>query len=140
MKWSQEKVDAYQAEYEGKMMKWKYGGHSMNELADTFQPDEGPESKLQGKIVKWCHDHGYPIQPNRQSSKAKTMLTPGWPDCVIILPRGKTLFIEVKSEKGRLSDEQKALRLQFLHLGHSWTTIRSFRAFLGLITELVSKP
>ncbi|RLB94063.1 MAG: hypothetical protein DRH26_02235 [Deltaproteobacteria bacterium] len=42
--------------------------------------DEGPESLLQGKIVKYCQEHGLPCQCFRQSRKARGFLVPGWPD------------------------------------------------------------
>ncbi len=43
-------------------------------------PDKGPESRLAGKIKKFCDDHGYPCQCFRQSKKAKGFLVPGLPD------------------------------------------------------------
>lgn len=44
------------------------------------EADEGPESGLQGKIQKYCKDHGFPCQCNRKSRKAKGFLTKGWFD------------------------------------------------------------
>ena len=43
-------------------------------------PDQGRESVLSGKIVKYCKEHGYPCQCFRQSRKAKGFLVPGLPD------------------------------------------------------------
>jgi hypothetical protein len=43
-------------------------------------PDEGPESILQGKIMKYCKESGFPCLCFRQSKKAKDFLVPGWPD------------------------------------------------------------
>lgn len=43
-------------------------------------PDEGPESRLQGKIQKWCKDWGRPCQCFRKSRKAHAFLIPGWVD------------------------------------------------------------
>ena len=31
-------------------------------IEDDHDADSGPESKLQGKIMKWCKDHGFPCQ------------------------------------------------------------------------------
>lgn len=42
--------------------------------------DEGPESKLAGKVMKWAKDNGFPHHCNRQTIRARGLLTPGWPD------------------------------------------------------------
>lgn len=47
---------------------------------EDHQADPGPEDILAGKIMKWCHDRGYPCQCFRKSIKAKGFLVPGWPD------------------------------------------------------------
>ncbi len=99
------------------------------------QADKGPESVLQGKIVKWAKEWGRPCQSNRQTRKAKGLLNPGWPDVTLIMPGGKVLFLELKSGSGRLSDEQKQLRLQFMALGHTIHTIKSYRAFLSIVGQ-----
>jgi hypothetical protein len=44
-------------------------------------------------------------------NKAKAMgLKPGWPDLQFLLPDGRVTFIELKSETGSLSPEQRAFR------------------------------
>jgi hypothetical protein len=48
--------------------------------AKEGEADPGPESDLQGKIMKWAKGHGYPCQCFRQTVKAKGFLIPGWPD------------------------------------------------------------
>ncbi len=97
------------------------------------EADPGPESILQGKIEKWCRDWGRPCLSFRQSKHAKRLLPAGWPDMEIIMPKGQTLRIELKSRSGRLSAEQKQLRLQFMALGHTIHQIRSYRAFLSIV-------
>lgn len=91
-----------------------------------------PESVLQGKIVRWAKEHGYPIQSNRQTRNARGLLTPGWPDVCLIL-RGRVVFIELKSGKGRLSEEQKQLRIQFMYLGHEIYECRSWKRFEEIV-------
>lgn len=44
------------------------------------EPDPGPESDLQGKIMKWATDNGYPCLCFKQSKQARGFLVPGWPD------------------------------------------------------------
>jgi len=104
-----------------------------HDLAGADPPDEGPESKLQGKIVAWAKEWGRPIQSNRQARGARTLLTPGWPDITLILPGGRVLFIELKAGKGRLSEEQKQMKLQFMALGHEIYEVRSYRRFLEIV-------
>lgn len=121
-----------QAEYE------RYINDHFNELAyfSDDVPDEGSESVLAGKIQKWARDKGYPCQSNRQTKRAKGLLTPGWPDVCLILPKGKVLFLELKGSSGRLSDEQKRLALQFMTLGSPIHRITSFKGFLSLVGQM----
>jgi hypothetical protein len=44
------------------------------------EADEGKESVLAGKMMKWCKEHGFPCQCNRMSIKARGFVVPGWPD------------------------------------------------------------
>ena len=96
-------------------------------------PDVGSESVLQGKIVKWCKDRGYPCLSFRQSRKAKGFLTPGWPDITIAHSDRRVIFIELKSGKGALRETQKIMALQLLQLGHEWHQCKSFKHFLEIV-------
>lgn len=95
-------------------------------------PSDEPESALQGRIVRWAKEHGYPIQSNRQTRNARGLLTPGWPDVCLVL-KGRVVWIELKSGKGRLSEEQKQLRIQFMHLGHEIHECRSWKRFREIV-------
>jgi hypothetical protein len=88
--------------------------------------DEGKESVLAGKIQQWARDKGYPCQSNRQTKRAKGLLTPGWPDVTLILS-GRVLFLELKVKGGRMSEEQKQLALQFSILGTPIHRVTSFK-------------
>jgi len=121
MRWSQTQLD----EYRGKLRLWSPG-----ELDQEADP--GPESSLQRKIEAWCKEWGRPILSFHQSKAAKRLLPPGWPDLTIIMPN-RVIFIELKSAKGRLSPEQKQLRMQFMALGHDIYEIRSFKRFKEVI-------
>ena len=127
-RWSEKEFEEYQAKRDRLAPLPRY-----SDLAGADEADEGPESKLQGKIVKWAKEWGRPIQSNRQTRGARTLLTPGWPDITLILPGGRTLFIELKTKKGRMTDEQKQMRLMFMALGHEIHEIRSYRAFISLV-------
>ena len=140
--WSEQEYDEYMKKRERFTFR---PSEDFGDFAGADDPDEGPESKLQGKIVKWAKEWGRPIQSNRQTRGARTLLTPGWPDVVLILPGGRVLFIELKAGKGRLSEEQKQMRLMFMALGHVIHEIRSYRAFISLVSgpnqaQAASKP
>ena len=95
-------------------------------------PDPGPESVLQGKILKWAKDHGYPCLSFRQSKKAQGFIVPGWPDITLVLP-SRVIFLELKNKTGRLSEEQEQFKIMFLHLKAGWFEVRSFKRFLEIV-------
>jgi len=97
--------------------------------------DEGPESKLQGKIVKYCLDHGYPCLSFRQSRKAEGFLLPGWPDLTVCLSGGHVIFLELKSKHGHLRKKQKDLAQIMLFLGHQWHKVTSYKSFLSIVDK-----
>ena len=102
------------------------------------EPDQGAESVLQSKIVKWCKDAGYPCLSFRQSKNAKGFLLPGYPDITIII-HNRVVFIELKSASGVLKEEQKALGIQLMGLGHPWYQIKSYKRFLSVMDKEIEK-
>lgn len=97
--------------------------------------DEGPESKLQGKIVKWCKDWGRPCLSFPRTPSVRRFLPAGWPDVCIIQPGGVVIWLELKEHTGKPSPEQKLLHLQFMALGHTVSVVKSFRRFLEIVRE-----
>lgn len=64
--------------------------------------------------------------PQRQGGRMKKLgVRPGVPDLVIVLPNGKTAWVELKSTAGKLSDYQQAWGQTLLALGHNWAIIRT---------------
>ena len=108
MNWTIESVDAHLAK-----MRRIYGKSPdvPGEIAD-----EGPESRLQSRIVAYCKEWGWPCVSFRQSTHAKGFLTPGTPDLIIAAPGGVSLWIELKGKKGRLSEDQKQFALALMAL------------------------
>ena len=62
----------------------------------------------------------------RQMNRLKEQgLKLGFPDLIAFAPKGQIGFIEVKSEGGRVSDEQKACHEWLICLGHKVSVCRS---------------
>jgi hypothetical protein len=102
-----------------------------NELKYTDDADEGKESKLDLKIARYIKDNGLYGFHDRSRGINKA----GHPDWVIALPNGRTLWIESKAKKGRMSEEQKNNRLLLLALNHEFYVIRSFKRFLEVVNK-----
>jgi len=96
-------------------------------------PDPGSESNLQRKINKWIRDHGYHFLSFRKSKKAKGFLTAGHPDVTIFMPEGRTVLIELKDGRGRLSEEQISVKRVLKYNKHEWHEVRSYKQFLAIV-------
>lgn len=89
-----------------------------------MNPTEYQEGKvfhqwLDLKRIPHCHVSNE--QPNKLRAYHGRMLgvSAGFPDYIIILPKGKTLFVELKRRKGgRLSDNQSKWIKTFVDNGH----------------------
>ena len=65
------------------------------------------EKELLADVVSRCHDYGVPVYHILDAQHHAKVIGPGFPDLVIALPPDLYL-IELKSEHGRMSPEQKA--------------------------------
>jgi hypothetical protein len=94
------------------------------------------EAQIQKAIISYlkvvCHGAIVAAIPNGASrtatgrpANAVAGLTPGMPDMMVLLPRGETIFFEVKSEKGRVSDVQLKIHIELQALGHRVAVVRS---------------
>jgi len=62
----------------------------------------------------------------RQIAKAKHHgMVVGWPDIEVMLPGGKTLFLEIKAPKRKPTAEQVAVMAALQRLGHKVFVVRS---------------
>jgi hypothetical protein len=116
MRWTPEKLTEYQVRL-GKLSK------------DTSVADEGKESELDKKIANYCKEHHYYAfhDYSRKVNKA------GHPDWIIALPKCRVVFIENKSKKGKMSDEQKLVMVKLIVLGQEIYECRSYKRFLEII-------
>jgi hypothetical protein len=61
---------------------------------------------------------------------------PGTPDLCIILPEGKTAWLEMKTRGGRLSMDQKAFRDTALANGHYWACAYTLDQAVKFLTSV----
>lgn len=108
------------------------------------------ESKLQQDIFNWYQNNyclkfheprgmifSIPNGGTRNKLEAMTLkstgLLAGASDLIVILPSGKILFIELKTEKGIQSDAQKEFEERIKTLGFQYHLIRSLDEFKNTI-------
>lgn len=125
LRWSEEQL----AEWQQRARKPTSGLSGSLPLPGKEEADPGLERDLQDRVEDWCADNGYPFFHDRSRGKN----VPGFPDLVIALRSGRTLWLELKSKSGRLSAEQKLFRLKLLALGHEWYEVRSYKRFLEVV-------
>ena len=121
LRWTEDQLLAYQIKTQLK------NGQPGADLPGII--DHHPERELQDRAEEYCRENGYYAFHDRSRGQNQA----GFPDLVIALPKGRTVWIEFKSKNGRLSGEQKTVRLQLMACGHEWHEIRSFRHFLSVL-------
>lgn len=106
------------------------------------------ESALQTACVKWFRLQ-YPdlviyAVPNggsrnvreAQRLKAEGVLA-GVADLVVLLPKGKSLYIEMKVKGNRQTENQKAFQDKAITLGHTYAVCYSFEEFQQVIENQI---
>lgn len=85
------------------------------------------ERDMQKTIVKLCREHDI------LAVKTDSTSTRGWPDLTVILPEGTVLFVELKTETGRLSAMQKHVLGKLKDRKANAEVIRSIEGFRQLL-------
>lgn len=93
------------------------------------------ERQIQRSIVSWARrvapDARTQHVPMNQSSRVAGAIMKGdgaqagFPDLIVIAPGGKTLFLEVKTKSGKLSEAQKDFANDLQMMGHNYAVVRS---------------
>ena len=106
------------------------------------------EHQIQAQIIAYFNQH-YPnhrkclFHVQQKASNAlegarfKTLgVTAGVSDLILLAPNGITYFLELKDDKGKQSDHQKAFQQQAESLGHIYRIIRSLSEFQTLLSTI----
>lgn len=115
-------------------------------------PDKyASEDELQVQCVQWAW-RSYPHLRQtlwHTNQKAKNEIegdfmrqmgtVPGIPDLQLMLQNGKTCYIEMKTDKGVLSDFQLAFQARCKNWGHTYLVVRSFKQFKFLYLLLTKQ-
>ena len=103
------------------------------------------EQRIQTAIVQYLRLNRYmafsvpnginiPTKGSREIYRRMGLLS-GVSDLCVMLPDGKTLWVEVKTPKGRQSEEQKAFEAAALRLGHKYVVWRSIDDAIRFVEE-----
>lgn len=95
---------------------------NLGELTFFHVPNGGRRSKVEAGIFK-----GLGVRA-------------GVPDLVLLFPGGRTAFIELKAEGGRLSTSQRAFRNTVEYLGFPYAECRDLNAVELFVRELIAAP
>jgi len=91
------------------------------------------EAKLHEEIKVYCRSKGWLFNESRMDRPSTSGV--GSPDFVVALPSGKTIWVEAKTAKGKLSLEQNAWLAALRKLGHHAGVVRHLREFV-MMTEV----
>jgi hypothetical protein len=122
--WTEADVAAWNAR-----VRKQNGIRSDDAMANVLLPIR--ESKLHDQILAECTRRGWIALHG--SMAHRTRRNPGEFDFVLIADHGRTLLVEVKTAKGKLTDAQLGMQCWAKKLGHDPHVVRSFEQFLEVI-------
>jgi VRR-NUC domain len=96
----------------------------------TAVADGKHEAWIQRQFASYCTLRGYEYLWHRMDRR--TGATPGWPDFLLVVS-GKVVFVEFKTAKGKLSDDQERVQLALKKAGVPTLVTRS----LSLAIEFI---
>lgn len=107
------------------------------------------ESMIQAEIVKALRHMGYFVHsvpnegagmnPVRQGQLITMGLWHGVADLILWLGKGKVVYIEVKDQKGKQSEHQKAFEQKCQKYGIPYAVVRSVADVLEFISHIEQK-
>ncbi len=106
------------------------------------------ESKLQYEIVLFLQDQGYffysvPNEAKRSpqlAARLKAMgMRSGVADLVVLLPGGRSVFLEVKTATGKQATMQKLFEQRVTELGFVYQIVRSVQDVQSVLDDIAKK-
>lgn len=88
------------------------------------------ESEIERWLVTQIKDMG------GSADKFVSPGNPGVPDRIVIMPGGRIIFVELKTEIGKLSGIQKWQRERYQKLGVEFRVVKGMKAARELVAEL----
>jgi hypothetical protein len=79
------------------------------------------------------------LTPFDELLKAEGVLS-GVADLVVLLPQGKSLYIEMKVKGNRQTQNQKDFQKKVIALEHTYAVCYTFEEFKQIIENLITKP
>ena len=98
----------------------------------TTQASEN-EHHLHELILDYCRRKGWRVVHSRMDRPSTSQV--GTPDFVVATPGGKTIWVEAKTAKGKLTLEQNAWLAALRALGHHAGVVLSLEEFV-MMTEV----
>ena len=113
-----------------------------------------PEHDLQCACVQWFR-YKYPTRRHNlfavPNGGWRTLATgaylkaegtlPGVSDLILVHPHGgPTLFIEMKTPRGRLQKSQEDFQTAMIASGHRYAVCRDLDSFIDLVTDFMRQP
>lgn len=94
--------------------------------------ETGPDG-LHSAIIRHCRAQWPPWKYIHSRTDQRSTVDLGVADFVILLPGGRTVYIECKTKTGKLSEDQMGWALQAKMLGHIVHVVRSMPEFLEIV-------
>lgn len=91
------------------------------------------ESDLHESILEFCRSRGWRCVHSRMDRPSTCEV--GTPDFAIAMPNGRTVWIEAKAGKGKLTLQQRAWLTALNALGHTTAVVRSMDEFLSVVNQ-----
>lgn len=101
-----------------------------------------PEQQIENELVRVLRAYGILVTkiPNELSyNRKKVGVAPGAPDLVVILPKGKTLWLEVKAKYRKPSAKQVEFHNELKKLGHEIRVVYSVEDINDIIKKYGQK-
>lgn len=100
-----------------------------------LQADQMREADLQSLVIRNARGYGWTLIYHTRTSVGSA---PGYPDLHLLHPAGISMFVELKSQKGKLTQPQNDWLAALRAAGCNAHVIRPIHAFDGTLTHLLT--